>query len=71
MKKFSLVNVSEDFGFVFREDDVIMFEMPSFCSGDYKAVVKADKDFGLYIDDDDNYFEGCRNFIVTRNGKEV
>ena len=40
MKKFSLINVAEDFNIDFQEGDVIEFEMPSFCTGDYKAVVK-------------------------------
>jgi len=71
MEKFSLINVAEDFDMKFEEGDVIEFEMPSFCSGDYKAVVKRDEDFGLYIDKDDNYFEGCRDFIVLRNGEEI
>lgn len=71
MKKFSLINIEEDFNFKFQEGDIITFEMPPFCSGDYGAVVKKDPDFGLYIDDDDNYFEGCRDFIVTRNGEIV
>jgi len=71
MGKFSLINVSQDFDFEFEEGDKIIFEMPSFCSGDYEAVVKKDKNFGLYINSEDNYFEGCRDFIVMRNGKEV
>jgi hypothetical protein len=71
MEKFSLINISQDFNLVFKEDDVIKFEMPSFCSGDYLAIVKKDKDFGLYIDKDCNYFEGCRDFILLRNGKEI
>ena len=71
MEKFSLINVSTDFKLKFKAGDVIKFEMPSFCSGDYSAVVKKDKEFGLYIDAEDNYFEGCRDFIVLRNGKEI
>lgn len=71
MSKFSLINVAEDFEMKFKEGDVIEFEMPSFCSGEYKAVVKNDVDFGLYIDEDDNYFDGCRDFIVLRDGKEI
>lgn len=71
MEKFSLINVAQDFKFKFEVNDVIEFEMPSFCTGDYKAVVKKDDDFGLYIDSKDNYFEGCRDFIVLRNGVEV
>lgn len=71
MDKFSLINVSQDFGINFQEGDVIDFEMPPFCSGEYKAVVKKDPDFGLYIDKDDNYFEGCRDFVVYRNGEII
>ena len=71
MAKFSLINIQEDFKFKFEEGDQIIFEMPSFCSGDYGAIVKKDPDFGLYIEDDDNYFEGCRDFQVYRNGEIV
>ena len=71
MEKFSLINVSADFKLKFKAGDKIEFEMPSFCSGDYEAVVMKDKDFGLYIDAEDNYFEGCRDFRVLRNGKEI
>ena len=39
--------------------------------GDYGAIVKKDEKFGLYIEDNDNYFEGCRDFYVMRNGKVV
>ena len=59
---YSLIN--EDFEF--QEGDIIIFEMPPFCSGDYKAVVRRDKDFGLYIDQEDNYFKGCRDFKIIR-----
>lgn len=41
----------------------IVFEMPSFCSGDYEAVIKKDE-FGFYIDSNDNYFKGCRDFEI-------
>jgi len=71
MEKFSLINVSQDFNMSFEVGDVIEFEMPSFCSGEYKAVVQKDDNFGLYINSEDNYFEGCRDFIVLRNGEEV
>jgi hypothetical protein len=71
MGKYSLINVAQDFDIVFQEGDVIEFEMPPFCSGDYKATVKKDPDFGLYIDKDDNYFEGCRDFVVYRNGEII
>ena len=71
MKKFSLINIENDFHFGFQEGDKIVFEMPSFCSGDYEAIVKRDENFGLYIDEDDNYFNGCRDFEIIRNGKVV
>lgn len=71
MAKFSLINIEQDFDFKFQEGDEIIFEMPPFCSGDYQAVVKKDPDFGLYIEEDDNYFNGCRDFSVLRNGEVV
>lgn len=71
MEKFSLINVSADFDLKFEEGDVIEFEMPSFCSGEYQAVVKKDEEYGLYIEDGEEYFEACRDFTVTRDGKEI
>jgi hypothetical protein len=71
MAKFSLINIEEDFKFKFEEGDQIVFEMPPFCSGDYGAIVKKDPAYGLYIEDEDNYFEGCRDFYVYRNGERV
>lgn len=65
MKKFSLINID----YKFQEGDEIYFEMPSFCSGDYKAIVYKDPEFGLYIRKKDNYFKGCRDFSVKRNGE--
>lgn len=69
MTKFSLINIENDFEIGLQEGDEIIFEMPSFCSGDYKAIVKKDDNFGLYIDEDNNYFDGCRSFEIQRNGK--
>jgi hypothetical protein len=71
MGKFSLINIERDFNFNFEEGDQIVFEMPPFCTGEYGAIVKKDEKFGLYIEDDDNYFEGCGDFYVMRNGKLV
>lgn len=71
MEKFSLINVAKDFDFTFQEGDQIVFEMPSFCSGDYTATVMIDPDFGPYIDKENNYFEGCRDFEVIRNGEVI
>ena len=67
MEKFSLINIGVDF----EEGDKIVFEMPSFCSGDYEAIVKRDPKFGLYVDKKDARFEGCRDFEVYRKGKIV
>jgi hypothetical protein len=71
MGKFSLINVAQDFQMTFQEGDQIIFDMTPFCSGEYGAIVKSDKDFGLYIDEDDNYFEGCSDFTVIRNGQPI
>lgn len=71
MEVYSLINISKDFDLEFKAGDIIEFEMPSFCSGDYKAEVQQDDVFGTYINAEDNYFEGCRDFIVLRNGKEI
>ena len=71
MEKFSLINVAKDFEIDFQEGDQIVFEMPSFCSGDYRATVMTDPDFGPYIDKENNYFEGCRDFEILRNGEII
>ena len=71
MGKFSLINVAQDFQMTFKEGDKIIFEMPSFCSGDYEAVVMSDPNFGLYIDEEQNYFVGCHDFTVIRDGEPI
>lgn len=63
--KYSLININYEF----EEGDEIIFEMPSFCSGDYTAIVHHDPKFGLYIQNKNNYFEGCRDFYVIRNNE--
>lgn len=65
--KYSLINEEFDF----HEGDQIIFEMPSFCSGEYGALVHEDPSFGYYIPDEDNYFKGCRSYSVIRGGKTV
>lgn len=47
-----------------KEGSVIVFEMPSFCSGDYKAKVYKD-DQGLYINSEDNHLDGCRDLFIV------
>jgi hypothetical protein len=67
MKKFSLINIDFDF----QDGDEIIFEMPAFCSGDYAARVYKDENYGCYIDDSSNWFEGCRSFYVRRNNEII
>lgn len=47
-----------------QEGDIIRFEMPPFCSGEYTAVVRKDDKHGLYIDKSDDFFDGCRDYEV-------
>lgn len=46
---------------MFDNKKEIVFEMPSFCSGDYTAKLYRDE-LGIYIDAKDNYFKGCRDY---------
>jgi hypothetical protein len=46
----------------FQEGDVIEFEMPSFCSGDYVAKIFIDNDGDPYIDKNQNHVGGCRDY---------
>ncbi len=48
-----------------QEGDVIIFDMPSFCSGDYNAKVHKD-DGGLYIKKRNNYLKGCRDYFLFK-----
>jgi hypothetical protein len=50
--------------------DQIVFEMPSFCSGDYIAIVYLDETNYPYILKTKNYFEGCRDWSVKRQNKK-
>lgn len=49
----------------FNEGDRIVFEMPSFCSGVYDAVIQKDK-VGFFINNEDNHFKGCRDFQIIK-----
>jgi len=50
-----------------KEGDTVIFEMPPFCSGDYKAKVFVDNDGDSYIDKKENYYKGCRDFYIKPN----
>lgn len=47
----------------FKEGDIIYFEMPPFCSGEYSAKVKKD-DIGLYFEGN-NYMKSCRDYRIN------
>jgi hypothetical protein len=48
----------------FKEGDIIEFEMPSFCSGDYLATIYLDTDGDPYIEKSQNYYSGCRDLFI-------
>ena len=48
-----------------EEGDIIEFEMPPFCSGDYQAKIYKDE-LGLYINKKDNYFDSCRDYYLIK-----
>lgn len=51
----------------FNSGDVIEFEMPPFCSGDYTAVIYLDSDGDPYINKSENYYKGCRDLFIREN----
>lgn len=62
MNKYYIVNENIE---GVEEGDTVYFEMPPFCSGEYEAKVYKDEK-GLYINKEDNFFEGCRDFRVNK-----
>lgn len=68
MKKHYITNEIVTYNLKIKEGDSIEFEMPSFCSGDYTAKIYKDS-FGFYINADNNYFEGCRDFTIIKSKK--
>ena len=48
-----------------KEGDIIYFDMPSMCSGEYKAKVCKDE-FGLYIDESDNFYDSCYDYRINK-----
>lgn len=49
-----------------EEGDLIVFDMPSFCSGNYQANVKKDEDGLLYISKKNCFFNSARDYYVWR-----
>lgn len=50
----------------FNEGDTVNFEMPSFCSGEYTAMVYLDNDNDPYIKKSDDYSDGCRDYFLIK-----
>lgn len=48
-----------------EEGDIIRFEMPPFCSGEYVTIVETD-DNGNYIKKKDDFFEACRDYEIIK-----
>ena len=48
-----------------RAGDIIRYEMPPFCSGEYLALVREDRG-GTYIDAKDNFFSGCKDYSIVK-----
>lgn len=68
MKDYLIQVFQEDPAFLnsLKEGDIINFEMPPFCSGDYSAKIYKD-DKGLYINHEDNFMKGCRDFSIRKS----
>ena len=47
-----------------NEGDILVFEMPPFCSGDYSARIFVDECGEPYINQDHNFYDGCRDFYI-------
>ncbi len=50
----------------FGEGDKIVFEMPSFCSGDYIAEIFVDNDGDHFIKKEDDFSGVCRTYWIER-----
>lgn len=49
----------------FNDGDTLFFEMPSFCSGEYKAEIYLDNDGDPYIKKSKIYYQGCRDIYIS------
>lgn len=48
-----------------KENDIIYYDMPSFCSGEYCAKVYKDE-YGLYILKKNNFFNSAYDFRLNK-----
>ncbi len=51
----------------FKEGDILEFEMPSFCSGDYNTEIHLDNDGDPYIKKSESYYDGCRDIYIVKS----
>lgn len=51
-----------------NKGDILVLEMPPFCSGDYRLIVKEDGG-GKYVTE--GWIKGCRDFTAYRKDKKV
>lgn len=70
MKQYLIQLFQEDLNLLknAKESDVIDFDMPSFCSGEYSAVIYKDEN-GLYINKKDNFLNSCRNYTLIKKNQ--
>lgn len=54
----------------FNDGDILVFDMPPFCSGDYSTVIHLDNDGDPYIDKSESYYEGCRDYYIRKQTKK-
>jgi hypothetical protein len=47
------------------EGFLIIYDMPSMCSGNYEAVIKVDEQGRHYIWKDENHFSSCRDYEIV------
>lgn len=64
-EKYYLVNCDYEGFDTIAEGDEIIFTMPPFCSGDYRATVMKDEK-GLFIPKRNNFLQGCRDYEIVK-----
>jgi hypothetical protein len=53
----------------FESGDIVQFEMPPFCSGEYKAIIYIDNDGNPYIEKSKSYYIKCRDYFLVKKAK--
>ena len=71
MKKYYITNEIVKYNLKIENLDIIYFEMPSFCSGEYYTKIFQDE-VGFYINvSEKGYFKGCRDFEILKPSHEM